>query len=350
MNKLLLCRSAVHERFEVVSEAYDEDKAELIIGLPRGKGMRESLEELYAAASAAGCNAALLRDERGLIVYLAARREGGNILLNVGLAALTLLTVFLSGLALSEPERGPAWSPLAYVVGLLLPLLLHEFGHWIVMRLYRTPASLPYLIPAPPLQLGFLGTFGAVINLRWLPPSSNALALMAVAGPLAGFLVAVPFAAYGVQSSVQTAELPEGTISLNFVPMSFLIIYAALKGGEGYLLLSSLAFSSYVVFFVTFLNLLPIAMLDGGHIVRGVAGAWAHSTASKILLVSLIALSILNPNFLLYALIALLIYVTSGGRHPGPAMQIEGGGSTSVLVALIYGALFVLTFPVPVVS
>lgn len=348
MSKILLCRTVVHELFEVIAESYGEERAEFLIGLPRSGGMKESLERLYATVAPMGCNPALFRDERGLVIFLAHRREGGNVAVNVGLALLTVLTVFLSGMALSQPERGPAWSPIAYVVGLLLPLILHEFGHWIVMRIYRTPASLPYLIPAPPLQLGFLGTFGAVINLRWLPPSSRALSLMAIAGPLAGFLAALPLAIYGIENSARVQELPEGTISLNFVPMMFLVLYGALKGGDGYLLLSSLAFSSYVVFFVTFLNLLPIAMLDGGHVVRGVAGPWAHHAASRALLISLLVLSLLNPNFLLYAIIALLIYVTSGGRHPGPAMRVEESGYVGFFVAIIYGVLFALTFPVPV--
>ncbi|MFN4045735.1 MAG: site-2 protease family protein, partial [Acidilobaceae archaeon] len=236
---------------------------------------------------------------------------------------------------------------------LLVPLLIHELGHWTVMRAYRTPSSLPYLIPAPPLQLGFLGTFGAVINLRWLPPSSEALSVMAVAGPLAGYIIAVPLAIYGIGESVVVSEEALAgvqIIPLNVVPVSMILLGQlsprALNPSD-VLLLSPLAFASYVVFLVTFLNLMPIAMLDGGHIIRGIVGSKAHAFTSRALIVTLIVLALVNPMFLMFALIAIFIYFVSGGRHPGPAMSVERASKLTFSVALIYGVLLVLTAPIP---
>ncbi|MCS7107475.1 MAG: site-2 protease family protein [Acidilobaceae archaeon] len=354
MSNIQVCRAVVHETFEVLTENVLESRAEFSLGLPRRGNLREALERLYPRLTSVGCYPALQRDQRGLTLYVLERKNKDNLTIYIVLAAMTFFTVFLSGLALSaageriEGAGGISWSPLAYTLGLLVPLLLHELGHWSLMRLYSTPSSLPYLVPAPPLQLGFLGTFGAVINLRWLPPSADALSLMAIAGPLAGYLAALPLAIYGLSTSVPAAELPEDTISLNLIPLSFVLIYSLFYSEGGYVLLSSLAFASYVVFFVTFLNLIPVAMLDGGHVVRGVAGARAHWFVSRAFIVGLVVLAILNPNFMLFALLALLLFFLSGGRHPGPALMIEGSGKVSFVVALLYGILFVLTIPLPV--
>ncbi|MCX8196589.1 MAG: site-2 protease family protein [Acidilobaceae archaeon] len=354
MSNLELCRAIVREGFEVLSESLSEGRAEFLLGLPRWGDLRGSLGRLYPRLTSLGCLPALQRDSRGLVLYVLERRERDNVLTNLALALVTFFTVFLSGLALSrasetiEGAGGIAWSPLAYALGLLAPLILHELGHWSFMKFYGTPASLPYLVPAPPLQLGFLGTFGAVINLRWLPPSADALSVMAIAGPLAGYLAALPLAFYGLYTSVPAAELPEGTISLNLVPLSFVLMYSLLHGQGGYILLSSLAFASYVVFFVTFLNLIPIATLDGGHVIRGVAGARAHYIVSRAFIVGLVLLAIINPNFFLFALLALLLFFLTGGKHPGPAMMLEGSARVSLLVAVLYGVLFVLTLPLPV--
>jgi len=318
------CIPIVSEEIEVIRVDRFTSRLDIVLGLPRSKSLREALEALYPKLIQHGCYPLARRDDRGLVLHLfQAERHSSRLALNIALAIATLTTVLLSGMALSQAgeefnARGFAWSPLAYLLGLLTPLLAHELGHWSVMRVYRTPASLPYLIPAPPIQLGFLGTFGAVINLRWLPPSASSLTLMAIMGPLVGYIVALPLAIYGLRSSIATSTPPEGTVPLPLVPLSLLLLVLTLDIPSGYtLIFSPLAFASYVVFFVTFLNLVPIAMLDGGHIIRGVGGARLHSLISKAFILSLLVASILFPQLLLFAVVALAIYILSGGRHPG---------------------------------
>ncbi len=353
-----LCRVSVYEEFEVLSENVYGSRVDIVLGLPRRfPSVDEALTRVYPRVIEGGCYPLLRRDERGLVLYLFPKSGDSKIVWNIALALVTLVTVFVSGLSFSAPptvkDPGFSWTPAAYMVGLLVPLIVHELGHWTVMRVYRTPSSLPYLIPAPPLQLGFLGTFGAVINLRWLPSSSEALSLMAIAGPLAGYVIAIPLAIYGISESIVVSEealVGVQLIPLNVAPLSIILLGQlfprALNPSE-VLLLSPLAFASYVVFIVTFLNLMPIAMLDGGHIIRGIAGPKAHVFISRALIVVLIMLALVNPMFLMFAIIAIFIYFVSGGRHPGPAMSVEKASKYTFSTALIYGVLLVLTAPIP---
>ena len=62
---------------------------------------------------------------------------------------------------MSHPEDLYRGLPFA---GTLLGILVtHEFGHYILSRIHRVPASLPLFIPGPPQ---FIGTFGAIIRMR----------------------------------------------------------------------------------------------------------------------------------------------------------------------------------------
>lgn len=273
------------------------------------------------------------------------------------LGAIVVVSLYFSGLALasSASELGLnvsklAWSPWSYVLGLLVPLLIHEAGHYIAMRIYGVPSSVPIPLPGPPLQLGFLGTFGSVILMRWPPPTCDSLSVIGIAGPLAGFVAAVPIAVLGIQGSpvLPSSELPPGTTPVSITPLIMVLLTYVKNVPEGYyILLSPLAFASYVMFFVTFLNLIPIGQLDGGHVVRALLGNEGHQAASKLFIGVLLVASLVVPTFLLFALIAIGLYMLSGGRHPGPTLLDGKHGKRSVLAGIIYGILLVLTFPIP---
>src|SRR5207302_7880381 len=66
-------------------------------------------------------------------------------------------------------------------------LLSHEMGHYLLCRYYGVYATLPFFIPAPTL----IGTLGAVIRIKAPIRSRAALFDIGVAGPIAGFVVAV---------------------------------------------------------------------------------------------------------------------------------------------------------------
>src|SRR5438477_12782716 len=79
---------------------------------------------------------------------------------------------------------------------LLAILTAHESGHYLFCRHYGVDATLPFFIPQPPLLIP--GTFGAFIKMKSPVPSRRALFDIALAGPLAGFVVLLPVAFVGV--------------------------------------------------------------------------------------------------------------------------------------------------------
>ena len=70
-------------------------------------------------------------------------------------------------------------------------------GHYFACKLYGIDASYPYFIPAPTL----FGTFGAFIRIRSPITTRRALFDVGIAGPIAGFVVAVPAMAYAIATS-----------------------------------------------------------------------------------------------------------------------------------------------------
>jgi Zn-dependent protease len=74
-------------------------------------------------------------------------------------------------------------------------LTAHEFGHYFVALYYRVKVTLPYYIPLPP---GFMfGTMGALIRMKSPVYSNKQNFDIGIAGPLAGFVVAIVFLGYG---------------------------------------------------------------------------------------------------------------------------------------------------------
>src|SRR5579864_2292292 len=81
-----------------------------------------------------------------------------------------------------------------FSAALLGILLAHEMGHFILSVRNRVYATLPFFIPAPTP----FGTLGAFIKIKSHFRSRAALFDIAVAGPIAGFVVAVPMAVIGL--------------------------------------------------------------------------------------------------------------------------------------------------------
>jgi membrane-associated protease RseP (regulator of RpoE activity) len=149
----------------------------------------------------------------------------------------------------------------------------HEMGHYVACLRYGVDATRPYFLPAP---LPLTGTLGAFIRIRSRIPSKVALFDIGIAGPIAGFVVAVPALFIGLALS-DVVRLPEDQSQLMSLGEPLLFRFASwLVFGtvdEGYSInMHPMAFAAWFGLLATALNLFPIAQLDGGHISYAVLG------------------------------------------------------------------------------
>src|SRR6267143_1255468 len=181
------------------------------------------------------------------------------------------LPFFPARWALAEPSRLLLGLPFAAT--LLLILLAHEMGHYLYCRYYGVYATLPFFIPAPTL----IGTLGAVIRIRSPIRSRNALFDIGIAGPIAGFVVAVATLLVALAlSKPAPSGLGPSDLELGY-PLIFHLVHwmmaavapihpvAALPLDRVYL--HPMAVASWGGMIATALNLLPSGQLDGGHII-----------------------------------------------------------------------------------
>jgi len=236
---------------------------------------------------------------------------------------------------------------LVFSLPLLAILLSHELGHYLVCRHYGIDASPPYFIPFPP-QVSLVGTMGAFIRIRAPIRDKRQLFDMAVAGPIAGFVVAVPLLAWGVsQSRVNPSPaLADGTVIFQY-PM-LVQIFQRLFAGATY---TSIDVVEHPVFlaawfglFVTALNLLPLGQLDGGHAVYAVFGRFQRVLALPLLAI-LAVLGLKWPGWWVWVVFTLF----TGLRHPPVSNEGEPLDDRRKLVATAVLLIFVLCFaPVPI--
>ena len=85
-----------------------------------------------------------------------------------------------------------------YGATILAILGCHELGHYIACRHYDVDASLPYFLPIP---FTLTGTLGAFIRIREPIPYKRWLFDIGIAGPIAGFVIAVPALFVGIALS-----------------------------------------------------------------------------------------------------------------------------------------------------
>src|SRR5688572_23454544 len=129
--------------------------------------------------------------------------------------------------AISTPSI--LWQGVAFAASLLLILAAHEAGHYVACRKYGVDATLPFFLPAPPLFLA--GTFGAFIKIKSPIPSRRALFDIGLAGPLAGFVVALPIAVVGVLR-LESASIPAGTAGIIFSDPLLIRLIARMTGAD----------------------------------------------------------------------------------------------------------------------
>ncbi len=295
---------------------------------------------------------------------LKARRQRKSLVLAVGLFVLTLISTlavgaqyassYASGQSPDFDELFSTYASLLTHPGLLLAgvpfaftligiLLAHELGHFFACRYYGISASYPYFLPAPTL----IGTLGAFIRIRSAIYNRKALFDMALAGPVVGFLFAVPALAIAIVYS-RVVPLADAHATVVFgQPLIMRLLVALLRPGvpPGDLLLHPVGRAAWVGLFATALNLLPGGQLDGGHILYSVASK-VHKKITLALALALIPLGVFFwRGWILWAVLLLAI----GFRHPPLMNQWEKLDRRRLIWAGIAVMIFVLCFmPMPV--
>ena len=269
----------------------------------------------------------------------------GRLLFHLLLLGLTVLTTtFAAGFfILNSLTKG-----VVYSFTVLSILGAHEMGHYIACRWYGVRATLPYFIPLP---LPPSGTFGAVIKIKSPIPSRRALFDIGIAGPLAGFVFALPaaFIAHYFATPASPSEILEGGFTFND-PLLFQFLLRAFHL-PATLEPNPVWLAAWFGMLMTALNLLPIGQLDGGHVTYAVFGRRGHlltAWASYGVVIALAIFSIKSGawNWVVFAaLLTLLIRV----GHPPVADEDESLGLARILVAIIGLLIFVLSFmPIPI--
>jgi membrane-associated protease RseP (regulator of RpoE activity) len=340
-----------------------------------------AFDELTAALAQYALMPLFRIEEERQVIYIAPQQPAPppeKVSTNIILFVLTVFSVMLAG---AQPE-GPIPQDTAgqmlvlaksiltgwpFAASLLGILLAHEFGHYLMSRYHKTPATLPYFIPFP---FSPLGTMGAAILLRGTPKNKRILFDIGIAGPLAGLAVAIPVLLYGLQlSTLGTIEPnPNGYLegnSLMYLLAKYVVFGQLLPApvepqnmlywiqyfftgrpvpfGGLDVFIHPVAFAGWGGLLVTGLNLIPAGTLDGGHVIYGLFGDKAKKAFPFIIGV-LLALGFVWSGWWIWA--ALLFWL--GKVHAQPLDQITALDPARKVLAVLMLIIFILVFmPVP---
>jgi membrane-associated protease RseP (regulator of RpoE activity) len=233
-------------------------------------------------------------------------------------------------------------------LGLLSILFAHEMGHYVAARRYGVDVTLPFFIPFPLPGFSLVGTLGAFIRIKSPIPNRRALFDIGVAGPLAGFVVALPVLWLGIrQSTIHHAVASSQGLFLG-EPLLFGWIARLVHGTMGEdqtLLVGHLGLAAWFGLLVTALNLMPIGQLDGGHVTYALLRGRAHRI-SRIASRLCVALIYFGPSWILWAILVRVL----GRRHPPTRDDEAPVGRARVVVGVLSLVVFVLCFvPDPIV-
>jgi len=235
-----------------------------------------------------------------------------------------------------------------YTLSLLGILGIHELGHIIAAKAHGLKTTWPYFIPGLPI-IG-IPTFGAFIQSKGLTINREILFDVAIAGPIAGLVIAVIVSIYGAYTApILDPEIAAGLFEesrlIEWNQGEPLLMTASLalfgKGGAGHeVIMTPVMFAAWIGFLITFLNLLPAWQLDGGHMARTLLGAKLHRYATYGSMAILVLLG--------YWLMALLIlFMSSRNPSASPLDDVSPLSRNRKLAYLGIIVLAVLCAPLP---
>lgn len=273
-------------------------------------------------------------------------KERKRLLIHLGLFVITFVGTTLAGAEWSRNKfilfsEGYSWADfvagMEFSIPFLVILTFHEFGHYFTAQYYKVKVTLPYYLP---LWLGFLGapsigTMGAFINIKGKIKTRQQYFDIGIAGPLAGFVVALLVLWYGFthlppQEHIFTIHPEYQEYGLDYpkhayndstmaIGLGSTILFdyfkenvasdPALVPHPNEIIHYPWLLAGYLALFFTALNLLPIGQLDGGHILYGLLGYENSRRVSAVLFIAFVSyagLGIITPHMPLQDV---LIYV-----------------------------------------
>ncbi|AFZ36311.1 peptidase M50 [Stanieria cyanosphaera PCC 7437] len=276
--------------------------------------------------------------------------------LALGLLLITLLTTTIVGIEFKgiSPEQfqnnpNLFWQGLPYSLTLITILGIHELGHYFAASYYRIRATLPYFIPFP----FFLGTLGAFVQRKEPIPNRQALFDIAIAGPIAGFVVTIPTLWWGLSQS-QVVPLSETNVfnfealnprfSFLFAILSKIALGNQLEPGMG-IALHPVAIAGYIGLLIVALKLMPVGQLDGGHIVHAVFGQKTAVAIGQITRILAVLFALANNYFWIWAIILWLIPLLD---QPALNDVTDLNNGRDFLGLLALGLLVIILLPLPI--
>ncbi len=315
-----------------------------------------------------------------ICIYRPGKKPKQRLWLHIGLLVLTIITVLGAGAELSRTEpRGLSLIPfefaidsaaylsegqvaaviqellprflaamcagVPYAAALLFILLAHEMGHYIAARRYGIDATLPFLLPAPL----FFGTVGAFIKMRTRIAHRRALFDVGIAGPIAGLVasVIVCFIGMRLSSHVPAADATYFPVVFGrcavFRAMDLLVLGPV--GPEDVLLWHPVLFAGWFGLFLTFVNLLPVGQLDGGHVCYALFG----TNQRRVGIAAFAILMGMSIIFLGWAVLAVIVLLVARIGHPpliDESISLGRGRQILALVMIVVFALLFVAMPV----
>lgn len=269
------------------------------------------------------------------------------------------------------------WQGMYFSVPFLAVLTVHEFGHYITGRLYNIRLTLPYYIPFW-LGIGSIGTMGAFIRIKSPMHSRQEYFDVGIAGPLAGFVLALGVLWYGFthlpppeyifsihpeyqQYGLNYAQYVYQDVELSFAlgrNLLFVLFEQFVANDPGRvpnvyeMAHYPFLFAGYLSLFFTSLNLLPIGQLDGGHILFSMVGYRRHAQIAPVLFVAFVfyaGLGLVNPPSLDTQLLDtfhwILLYV--GFLFITFSRTANGIKNTILLSLAVFAGQYLLAFLFP---
>lgn len=275
---------------------YDVAEGEYLPPQPDAQQQSQSRAKgLGAAALAVG---ALLAKFKGVLFLL----------LNLKWAAVIIKLFWFAGSFLASVWFYALFWGWKFGLVFVVLIGIHEFGHWLTMKFYGVPASLPFFIPG----------MGALVNMRGRPPSAFHESLIAIAGPLAGTVASAACA------------------------------YIGYANHEPFWLAAA-----YIGLFLNLFNLAPVMPLDGGRIVGSISPRiWVCGLV--LFVAAMLYFRLFNPLILILIVLSIpqVIAAVKGRLDPQyyavtTAQRLAVAGMYFGLAAVLFAGMLYTRVPVP---